>query len=141
MKKDHKEILIKSLQLISQFNGNVDLISNGREFVKIHERNILTLKEIANERNSTFMSSLIDKYPSIFENEIDHFITKEKKETSLISFAAGKLIGGIVDLIKNKGISTRMIKSKLDEIKLLNEKLSKIAEDPIYEQLYKKTKE
>lgn len=46
MDDSNKEILIKSLELISQFYVNVDLISNGREFVKIHERNILNLKEI-----------------------------------------------------------------------------------------------
>ncbi len=141
MNDSEKKILIKSLVLISQFNGNVDLISNGKEFVKIHERNILTLKAVAQERNSKFILNLIDKYPSILENEIDHFISKEKKERSLLSFAAGKLIGGIVDLIKNKGVSTGMIKSKLDEIKSLNEKLSKIAEDPVYEELYQKTME
>jgi len=139
MKELDKNILFKSLKLISQFNEHVDSISSGREFIKIHQRNILTLKEIANERNSTFILSLIDLYPSIVENEVDHFISKEKKERSFISFVAGKVIGGIVDLIKNKGVSTAMINSKLIEIKTINEKLSNIAQDPLYEALYLKT--
>lgn len=141
MSDSDKKILIKSLELISQFNENVNLISNGREFIKIHERNILALKEIASERNSKFILNLIDKYPSILENEINHFISKRKEGKSLVSFVAGPLIGGIVDLVKNKGVSTRTIKNKLNEIKSLSEKLSKITEDAIYEQLYQKTME
>ncbi len=34
-------------------------------------------------------------------------ISKEKNEKSLVSVAAGSLIGRIVDLIKNKGASTK----------------------------------
>lgn len=139
MNDSEKNILIKSLELIAQFIGNIHLISNGKEFVKIHERNILTLKQVAQERNSKFILDIIDQYPKILANEVDHFISKEKKETSLISFAAGKLVGGIVDLIKNKGVSIGMIRNKLSEIKSLNEKLSKITEDPVYEELYQKT--
>jgi len=132
------DILKKSLNLISRFSDDVNLIPNSDEFIKIHNRNIESIKEIARERNSKFIISLIDQYPNINSGEIKQFISDEKKEVSLMTVTAGRLIGGIVKLIKNKGVSSSAIKKKMIDIKNLNEKLSKIAEDPIFEELYNK---
>ena len=73
--KNNLEILIKSLVLISKFKNDINTISNGNEFIKIHERNISDLKKIGIERNSTYITELISKYPKISTLEVDHFIS------------------------------------------------------------------
>ncbi len=134
-------LLIKSLNLLAQFYENVDLVTYGNEYISIHERNVKALTSLAKERDSQFILELTSNFPPLTAAEVDHFKAKTKKEHSLLTVAAGGFIGGIANLIKNKGNSTGMIKKKLKQFQTLNEKLAKIVEDPIYEELYLATKE
>jgi hypothetical protein len=137
MDESNKNVLIKSLNVISNFTENVHLVNSPNEFLEIHNRNLKMLSELCLERKSDFIQNLINKYPTLSITELELYISNQKKEKSLLSVAAGGIIDSIFNLVKNKGVSLTQIKSKLDEIKFINNKMTKIVEDPIFEELYK----
>lgn len=137
MNESNKSVLLKSLNVISNFPENVHLVNSPTEFLEIHNRNLKMLSELGFERKSDFIQKLINKYPNLSVLELELYISNQKKEKSLLSIVAGGLIDSIINLIKNKGISFTQVKNKLNETKLLNDKMSKIIEDPIFEELYK----
>jgi|TARA_R110000764_G_scaffold206271_2_gene291609 hypothetical protein len=137
MDESNKNVLIKSLNVISNFTENVHLVNSPNEFLEIHNRNLKMLSELSLERKSDFIQNLINKYPTLSITELELYISNQKKEKSLLSVAAGGIIDSIFNLVKNKGVSLTQIKSKLDEIKFINNKMTKIVEDPIFEELYK----
>lgn len=137
MNESNKNVLLKSLNVISNFPENVHLVNSPNEFLEIHNRNLKMLSELCLERKSDFIQNLINKYPNLSITELELYISNQKKEKSLLSVVAGGLIDTIFNLVKSKGVSLTQIKSKLDEIKSINNKMSKIVEEPIFEELYK----
>jgi hypothetical protein len=132
-------ILQKSLKVISDFEDRIVAVNSAKEFLDIHNRNLKMLKELASDRKSDFIKKRITEFPNITEAELDLYIANNKKETSLLKLVGGVLIDSIYNLIKTKGSTPSQIKNKLLEIKGLNERLIKVVEDPIYEELYEKT--
>ena len=139
MEESSKKILLKSLNVISNFPKNIHLVNTSNEYLEIHNRNIKMLEELAAERKSVFLKKLISQYPSITLSELELYISNQKKEKSLLSLVGGVLIDSIFNLIKNKGVSYSQIQNKLNSISDLNEKMYKIVEDPIFEEIYMKT--
>lgn len=137
MNESNKNVLLKSLNVISNFPENVHLVNSPNEFLEIHNRNLKMLSELCLERKSDFIQNLINKYPNLSITELELYISNQKKEKSLLSVVAGGLIDTIFNLVKSKGVSLTQIESKLDEIKSINNKMSKIVEEPIFEELYK----
>ena len=133
-------ILIKSLTVIASFPESIHSINSPNEYIAIHQRNIKMLTELAQERQSEFIQTLIKEYPIVTVNELELYISTQKKEKSLLSMATGTFISSIVNLVKNKGVSFNDIKNKVQQIATLNEKLIKIVEDPIFEEIYLKTR-
>ncbi|WP_339836928.1 hypothetical protein [uncultured Flavobacterium sp.] len=139
MNESDKNILIKSLNAICNFPKNIHLVNSPNEFLEIHNRNVKMLTELGQERKSDFIQTLINEYPTITLNELEKYISNQKKEKSLLSVVTGDFISSLFNLIKNKGVSFSQIKNKLNAISVLNEKLIKIVEDPIFEEIYIKT--
>ncbi|MCF8714292.1 hypothetical protein JM658_05565 [Joostella atrarenae] len=139
MKESDLKILQKSLKMIAYFPERVDTVNSANEFINIHNRNLKMLTDLGIERKSTFIKKRIEEYPTINTTEIEYYITKQKKERSLLSVVGGIVIDFVYDVIKNKGTTLPQIKRKLNESKSLNEKIQKVIEDPIYEELYEKT--
>ena len=139
MNESDKNILIKSLTAICNFPKNIHLVNSPNEFLEIHNRNVKILIELGQERKSDFIQTLINEYPTITLNELKLYISNQKKEKSLLSVVTGDIISSVFNLIKNKGVSFSQIKNKLNGISALNEKLIKIVEDPIFEEIYIKT--
>ena len=139
MNESDKNILIKSLTAICNFPKNIHLVNSPNEFLEIHNRNVKMLIELGQERKSDFIQTLINEYPTITLNELKLYISNQKKEKSLLSVVTGDIISSVFNLIKNKGVSFSQIKNKLNGISALNEKLIKIVEDPIFEEIYIKT--
>lgn len=139
MEESSKKILLKSLNVISNFPKNVHLVNTSNEYLEIHNRNINMLEDLAIERKSVFLKNLISQYPLMTLSELELYLSNQKKEKSLLSLAGGVLIDTIFNLIKNKGVSYSQIQDKLNSISDLNEKMYKIVEDPIFEEIYMKT--
>ena len=139
MEESSKKILLKSLNVISNFPKNVHLVNTSNEYLEIHNRNIKMLEDLAMERKSVFLKNLISQYPLMTLSELELYLSNQKKEKSLLSLAGGVLIDSIFNLIKNKGVSYSQIQNKLNSISDLNEKMYKIVEDPIFEEIYMKT--
>lgn len=139
MEESSKKILLKSLNVISNFPKNVHLVNTSNEYLEIHNRNINMLEDLAIERKSVFLKNLISQYPLMTLSELELYLSNQKKEKSLLSLAGGVLIDSIFNLIKNKGVSYSQIHDKLNSISDLNEKMYKIVEDPIFEEIYMKT--
>ncbi len=139
MEESSKKILLKSLNVISNFPKNIHLVNTSNEYLEIHNRNIKMLEELAAERKSVFLKKLISQYPSITLSELELYISNQKKEKSLLSLVGGVLIDSIFNLIKNKGLTFNQIQNKLNSVSDLNEKMYKIVEDPIFEDIYLKT--
>ncbi len=129
------DILIKSLKMIASFSDNFEMVNSALEYLKIHHRNISMLEELAAERNSVFIKKKIEEYPAISKTEIEHYISKERKDRSLLSATGGIIIDGIYSLIRNKGLSTSQIRQKIKRIKSLNETLIKVVDNPYLEEL------
>ncbi|WP_130736236.1 hypothetical protein [Flavobacterium sp. J27] len=134
-------ILIKSLQVISNFGTNIHSINSSKEFLEIHNRNIAMLTELALERNSEFIKNQITQYPVLNLNELDLYISTEKKEKNLLSLAVGDVVTSLFNFIKNKGVSLSETKNKLKTVATINEKMIKVVEDPIFEEVYIQTEQ
>ena len=99
MEESSKKILLKSLNVISNFPKNIHLVNTSNEYLEIHNRNIKMLEELAAERKSVFLKKLISQYPSITLSELELYISNQKKEKSLLSLVGGVLIDSIFNLI------------------------------------------
>jgi hypothetical protein len=132
--KTNQVLLIKSLKYIGNFPTQVQ--ANADEYLKIHYRNIEELKLVAEERSSKHIVKLIGNFTPISINELNEYIEWKNKNISLFAFAYGKLIGFFVSAIKNKGNTRQMIQRKLIQNAENSTKLSKIIENPYYEDLY-----
>lgn len=139
MKESDLNILQKSLKMIAEFPDRVETITTAKEFMNIHNRNLKMLSDLGMERNSKFIKQKIAEYPSLSETEIELYSAKQKKERSLLSVVGGVVIDSVYNLIKSKGTTLPQIKRKLYTIKSLNDKMQKVVEDPIYEELYERT--
>lgn len=139
MRETDLNILQKSLKLIADFPDRVDSINSANEFLNIHNRNLKMLADLGIERQSDFIKNQIAEYPTISVVEIEQYIAKQKKEWSLFRVVGGEVLDVVYNLMKTSGTTITEIKGKLNKIKNLNEKFQKIVEDPIYEELYKKT--
>ena len=124
----------KTNKNINLLNNTLDLI-NGQSILS----KIKMLEGLSMERKSVFLKNLISQYPLMTLSELELYLSNQKKEKSLISLAGGVLIDSIFNLIKNKGVSYSQIQNKLNSISDLNEKMYKIVEDPIFEDIYLKT--
>ena len=129
-------ILKKSLIFIKDFPKTVN-ISSGNEYLKIHNRSIETLKELAQERKSDYILKKVADYETISNVEIDEFVKWKKKDVSIADIIGGKLIGGIIRLFKNKGNTRSQIQQKLVRISEINENLVNVIENPYIEKLIK----
>ena len=130
-------ILKKSLIFIKDFPKTVN-ISSGNEYLKIHNRCIESLKKLAQERNSEYILNKIEDYEGISNAEIDEYVKWKKKDVSVADIVAGKLIGGIIRLFKNKGNTRGQIQQKLVRISEINENLVNVIENPYIERLMNK---
>ena len=128
------EMLKKSLVFIKDFPKTIN-ISSGDEYLKIHNRNIDTLKELAQERNSDYILKKIADYEVISNVEIDEFVKWKRNDVSLFDIVAGRLIGFIISLFKTKGNTKSQIQQKLVRISETNENLLKVIENPGLEEL------
>jgi hypothetical protein len=129
------KLLQKSLRIISDFSNDINKIYSGIEFIKIHDRNIKMLLELGEERKTSFLKNAVLKYPIISVIEIEQFISKKKKDVSILQIVGGDIIGFFYGLIRTKGVSFSQIKNKMVKIKYINDKLYKVVEDSIYETL------
>jgi len=100
------EILKKSLIFIKDFPKTMN-ISSGDEYLKIHNRNIETLKKLAQERKSGYILKKIADYEAVSNVEIDEFVKWKRKDISLVAFAAGRFFGWLINLLKTKGNTSR----------------------------------
>ena len=128
------EMLKKSLVFIKDFPKTIN-ISSGDEYLKIHNRNIDTLKELAQERNSDYILKKIAEYEAISNVEIDEFVKWKRNDVSLFDVAVGRLIGFIISLFKTKGNTKSQIQQKLVRISETNENLLNVIENPGLEEL------
>ena len=141
---DEKEldILKKSIKMLDDFYENVEYVNSSQEFVIIHNRNIETIKKIAIERNSEYIKSKILSYPRINKEEIDDYIKSNRKEINIVLVIFGYIYGIIIDIIlrmiKTKGSTSGIIKSKLFKIKNTNMEILKVIENPYLEKMYSK---
>jgi len=139
MEESDIQILKKSLRVISNFSDRVDIINSPKEFLNIYVRNLKMLREIGKERKSTFFEKRISEYPILNESEIELFIKKQEKNDSFLSLAGGIIVDFIFNLIKTKGTTFTQIKEKLIKIRDLNNKMTKVVEDPFFEEFYERT--
>jgi len=128
------EILKKSLIFIKDFPKTMN-ISSGDEYLKIHNRNIETLKKLAQERKSGYILKKIADYEAVSNVEIDEFVKWKRKDVSLVAFATGRFIGWLINLLKTKGNTGSQIEQKLIRISEINENLLKVVENPGLEEL------
>ncbi|PKB44891.1 hypothetical protein AX016_3123 [Cellulophaga sp. RHA19] len=139
MRESDVDILKKSLNIIIGFEERVDLVNSASEFLEIHNRNIQMLKDLGVERQSVFIKKNISDYPKFRVSEIELFIFKKRKEKSFMWFVGGRRVGFVYDLIKTRGIIFSQIKKKVAKIKDINQRMYKVVENPIFEEVYEKT--
>lgn len=128
-------ILKKSILVLNKFTENVDSVNSGNEFLTIYNRNLETIRKIAEERNSGFLKNRLNQYPKITFEEVDDYI--KKKEVSFIYMVFGSLVDSIIRTIKTKGNSPNVIKTKIYKIQELNNDIFKVIENPYLEEIYK----
>lgn len=133
-------ILKKSIAMLNGFSERIESVNSGREFIAIHQRNIATIQKIAVERNSKYLNRKLAEYPPLSEAEVNDFIRTKKKEVSMLIFVFAYfkylIVDGLIRLIKTKGSTSKMIKSKILKIENLNIDVWKVIENPYLEELY-----
>lgn len=139
MRESDVDILKKSLTIIIGFEERVDLVNSASEFLEIHNRNIQMLKDLGVERQSAFIKKNIGDYPSFRVSEIELFIFRKRKERSFLWFVGGRRVGFVYDLIRTRGVLLSQIKKKVAKIKSINQRMYKVVENPIFEEVYEKT--
>ena len=135
MKLSEQEITIlkKSLAFISYFPKSLNTTPN--EYLKIHERNIETLSKLSDERKTSFFLDEIKKYDNISLSEIQEYIKWKKKDVGFVDLVFGKILSGLVGIIKNKGNTRNEIERKLNQISEINIKLKNAIENPYLENI------
>lgn len=139
MRESDVDILKKSLTIIIGFEERVDLVNSASEFLEIHNRNIQMLKDLSVERQSDFIKKNISDYPKFRVSEIELFIFRKRKEKSFLWFVGGRRVGFVYDLIRTRGVLLSQIKKKVAKIKDINQRMYKVLENPIFEEVYEKT--
>lgn len=139
MRESDLDILKKSLTIIIGFEERVDLVNSASEFLEIHNRNIQMLKDLGVERQSDFIKKNISDYPKLRVSEIELFIFRKRKEKSFLWFVGGRRLGFVYDLIRTRGVLLSQIKKKVAKIKDINQRMYKVVENPIFEEVYEKT--
>lgn len=139
MRESEIQILKKSLTIIIGFEERVDLVNSASEFLEIHNRNIQMLKDLNVERQSDFIKKNISDYPKFRVSEIELFIFRKRKEKSFLWFVGGRRVGFVYDLIRTRGVLLSQIKKKVAKIKDINQRMYKVVENPIFEEVYEKT--
>lgn len=139
MRESDVDILKKSLTIIIGFEERVDLVNSASEFLEIHNRNIQMLKDLGVERQSDFIKKNISDYPKFRVSEIELFIFRKRKEKSFLWFVGGRRVGFVYDLIRTRGVLLSQIKKKVAKIKDINQRMYKVVENPIFEEVYEKT--
>ncbi|ADY30187.1 hypothetical protein [Cellulophaga lytica] len=139
MRESDLDILKKSLTIIIGFEERVDLVNSASEFLEIHNRNIQMLKDLGVERQSDFIKKNISDYPKLRVSEIELFIFRKRKEKSFLWFVGGRRLGFVYDLIRTRGVLLSQIKKKVAKIKDINQRMYKVVENPIFEEVYQKT--
>lgn len=139
MRESDLDILKKSLTIIIGFEERVDLVNSASEFLEIHNRNIQMLKDLGVERQSDFIKKNISDYPKLRASEIELFIFRKRKEKSFLWFVGGRRLGFVYDLIRTRGVLLSQIKKKVAKIKDISQRMYKVVENPIFEEVYQKT--
>ncbi|SNQ43356.1 hypothetical protein IZU89_12195 [Cellulophaga lytica] len=139
MRESDLDILKKSLTIIIGFEERVDLVNSASEFLEIHNRNIQMLKDLGVERQSDFIKKNISDYPKLRVSEIELFIFRKRKEKSFLWFVGGRRLGFVYDLIRTRGVLLSQIKKKVAKIKDISQRMYKVVENPIFEEVYQKT--
>ncbi|EWH10952.1 hypothetical protein KLA_16125 [Cellulophaga geojensis KL-A] len=139
MRGSDLDILKKSLTIIIGFEERVDLVNSASEFLEIHNRNIQMLKDLGVERQSDFIKKNISGYPKLRVSEIELFIFRKRKEKSFLWFVGGRRLGFVYDLIRTRGVLLSQIKKKVAKIKDISQRMYKVVENPIFEEVYEKT--
>lgn len=139
MRESEIQILKKSLTIIIGFEERVDLVNSASKFLEIHNRNIQMLKDLSVERQSDFIKKNISDYPKFRVSEIELFIFRKRKEKSFLWFVGGRRVGFVYDLIRTRGVLLSQIKKKVAKIKDINQRMYKVVENPIFEEVYEKT--
>ncbi|MDO6854129.1 hypothetical protein Q4599_11115 [Cellulophaga lytica] len=139
MRESDLDILKKSLTIIIGFEERVDLVNSASEFLEIHNRNIQMLKDLGVERQSDFIKKNISDYPKLRVSEIELFIFRKRKEKSFLWFVGGRRLGFVYDLIRTRGVLLSQIKKKVAKIKDISQRMYKVVENPIFEEVYEKT--
>ncbi|MCV6630039.1 MAG: hypothetical protein OIF50_09285 [Flavobacteriaceae bacterium] len=139
MDESNKNILKKSLLVLSEFPKNVFVVANGSDYLKIHKRNMYMLYSIARERDSNFMRSLLSAYPSIQKSEVDYFIANSNGQINRKKNIIHPIIHDILGFFSADGLDFNSVNDRLLEIASLNEKMENIVRDPIYEEVYRKS--
>lgn len=139
MRESDLDILKKSLTIIIGFEERVDLVNSASEFLEIHDRNIQMLKDLGVERQSDFIKKNISDYPKLRVSEIELFIFRKRKEKSFLWFVGGRRLGFVYNLIRTRGVLLSQIKKKVAKIKDISQRMYKVVENPIFEEVYQKT--
>lgn len=139
MRGSDLDILKKSLTIIIGFEERVDLVNSASEFLEIHNRNIQILKDLGVERQSDFIKKNISDYPKLRVSEIELFIFRKRKEKSFLWFVGGRRLGFVYNLIRTRGVLLSQIKKKVAKIKDISQRMYKVVENPIFEEVYQKT--
>lgn len=136
MRGSDLDILKKSLTIIIGFEERVDLVNSASEFLEIHNRNIQILKDLGVERQSDFIKKNISDYPKLRVSEIELFIFRKRKEKSFLWFVGGRRLGFVYNLIRTRGVLLSQIKKKVAKIKDISQRMYKVVENPIFEEVY-----
>jgi hypothetical protein len=136
------KILIHSLEMIAEFYENPLLIHTASEFEKIHKRNIDSLKTLSKERDTAYFIKEVAKYPQFTQDEIKEFVEKSEVNKGNILLMLGgpilALFGLIFNTVKTKGNNLKNTKSKLRELKTINDKLAYVVKNPGFEEMIDK---
>lgn len=139
MNKKELWILTQSLEMIAEFYKNPLLIHTAAEFEKIHNRNIESLRVLSKERETDFFIKEAEKYPQFHQEEIKEFIgNSEVKKSKILLMLGGPILsflGLIFNTIKTKGNNLKNTRNKLEEVKLINEKLVYVINNPGFEEM------
>jgi hypothetical protein len=134
-------ILKKSIQMLNAFSKKIESVNSGREFIAIHNRNLITIQKIANERNSEYLNKKLKEYPKLNAQEIDDYIRTNKKEVSFLIFVFTYfwyfIVDRLVRMIKTKGSTPEMIKAKILKVEKVNTEILNVIENPYLEEVYK----
>ena len=134
-------ILKKSIEMLNGFSEKVESVNSAGEFIIIHNRNLKTIREIAIERKSEYLKKKLKEYPNLNAQEINDYIRTKKNEVSILflilNYMGYFVIDRIIRMVKTKGSTPEMIKSKILKIEKTNNEILKVVENPYLEEAHK----